>query len=336
MRNFLEGATQLRLLDQIAQARQPLIVQQTCGKRWRLTSPCDFAAQLAQCPLRYVLSDELLRLCVDLAYADGDQIAGCLDLIHIPAAQLWVEWNEAVLREQIARLLNDRVPCGEGSRAGALVSAKDEGRAATIRTFWDTREEPRQLFVAAIEATLDFDRPPATSALEMAFQGDYVPVRDPQSPSIDRVLAHAGFRLDPAWRGYYASTATTPSLRAQVIHGCLSGIAFTVPLLTALFLLLALRVELSAQQISQERINRKRARRQQPRLLDHIELSSPIFHLPSSTNGPTDGPRRPVRFHHVRGHLVRRRNAVFWRRPHWRGHVRLGSVRSRTVELTLR
>lgn len=34
-------------------------------------------------------------------------------------------------------------------------------------------------------------------------------------------------------------------------------------------------------------------------------------------------------------HLVRRYHKVFWRRPHWRGHARLGCVRSRTVELRL-
>jgi hypothetical protein len=37
----------------------------------------------------------------------------------------------------------------------------------------------------------------------------------------------------------------------------------------------------------------------------------------------------------VRGHIVRRSNKFFWRSPHWRGHLRLGSVRSRTVELHL-
>ena len=31
--------------------------------------------------------------------------------------------------------------------------------------------------------------------------------------------------------------------------------------------------------------------------------------------------------------LVRRYNTVFWRRPHVRGHARLGYVNSRTVEL---
>jgi hypothetical protein len=36
----------------------------------------------------------------------------------------------------------------------------------------------------------------------------------------------------------------------------------------------------------------------------------------------------------VRGHIVRRGAAVFWRCPHLRGSARLGQVRSRTVMLT--
>jgi hypothetical protein len=37
----------------------------------------------------------------------------------------------------------------------------------------------------------------------------------------------------------------------------------------------------------------------------------------------------------VRGHLVRREDVVYWRAPHWRGHVRLGRVRTRNVALKL-
>lgn len=37
--------------------------------------------------------------------------------------------------------------------------------------------------------------------------------------------------------------------------------------------------------------------------------------------------RTAPRLHHVRGHIVRRQDVVFWRRPRWRGHVGLGSVR---------
>jgi hypothetical protein len=39
--------------------------------------------------------------------------------------------------------------------------------------------------------------------------------------------------------------------------------------------------------------------------------------------------------HHVRGHIVRRGNKVFWRSPHLRGDARLGVVRSRTVQLVM-
>lgn len=34
----------------------------------------------------------------------------------------------------------------------------------------------------------------------------------------------------------------------------------------------------------------------------------------------TGGSRRSSRLHYVRGHLVRRGDAIFWRRPHLRGH----------------
>jgi hypothetical protein len=46
------------------------------------------------------------------------------------------------------------------------------------------------------------------------------------------------------------------------------------------------------------------------------------------------GSRRPPRLHHVRGHLVRREDRVFWRMAHLRGHALEGLVRSRTVCLS--
>jgi hypothetical protein len=44
--------------------------------------------------------------------------------------------------------------------------------------------------------------------------------------------------------------------------------------------------------------------------------------------------RRGPRLHHVRGHIARRGDKVFWRLPHLRGSARLGVVRSRTVQLS--
>ena len=54
-------------------------------------------------PLRYVLSDELVRCATQLAYAEGDRLAGCLDLIQVPARALWVEWSEPARLELCRR-----------------------------------------------------------------------------------------------------------------------------------------------------------------------------------------------------------------------------------------
>jgi hypothetical protein len=107
-------------------------------------------------------------------------------------------------------------------------------------------------------------------------------------------------------------------------------------MLLALFLLMAIRAELVQTPVSPLRLNAKRSRLGKRPLLEHIEVSCPVF--ASAAVSHSDGAgvaRRGPRFHHVRGHIVRRRNTVYWRGPHWRGHVRLGSVRSRTVELRL-
>ena len=44
--------------------------------------------------------------------------------------------------------------------------------------------------------------------------------------------------------------------------------------------------------------------------------------------------RRGPGLHHVRSHIARRGDKVFWRVPHLRGNARLGVVRSRTVQLS--
>jgi hypothetical protein len=124
--------------------------------------------------------------------------------------------------------------------------------------------------------------------------------------------------------------------RAHVIRRSLAAVVLDIPMLLALFLLMAIRAELVREPVRPARLNAKRARLGKPPLLEHIEVSAPVFAPPPQRAADTVGtPRRGPRLHHVRGHIVRRRNAVYWRGPHWRGHVRLGSVRTRTVELQL-
>ena len=328
----------MRLLDHIAQSTAPFLVQQDSGELWRLTAASDFARRVEQCPLRYVLSDDLVRTCTALAYSEGDELTGCLDLLHLPAEQLWIEWDETARRASLARLLPECPPGGDPGvvRAGTLIQASPGQRSGSLRTFWLTRSEPLEPLLAAVETLLDLEGAAVSAAPEALLAGQAVAVRDPQNEQLDRLLQCASFRLDPAWQRYYRSVAADPALRAEVIRCSLASVAFDVPMLLALFLLMAIHADLVHRPVCPGRLNAKRARLGKRALLEHIEVSAPVF--AAGVHRPAEGPttaRRSPRLHHVRGHIVRRRDAVYWRGPHWRGHVRLGSVRSRTVELQL-
>jgi hypothetical protein len=121
-----------------------------------------------------------------------------------------------------------------------------------------------------------------------------------------------------------------------VVRKSLAGVAHDIPLLLAFFLLLNAKGATRPVPVQREQLNRKRSAKKRPPLLDHIEVHAT---LPAQTAGFLDaeaGPiaRRPPRLHHVRGHLVRRENRVFWRTPHLRGSARQGIVHSRTVCLS--
>lgn len=328
----------MRLLDHIAQSSEPFLVRQDGGALWQLTSAADFARRLVNCPLRYVLSDELVRTCTALAYSEGDELSGCLDLLHLPAETLWVEWDEDARRTALAHVV-PQCAAAAGTdvvRAGALISARPSGRAGSLRTFWLTRGESPEAVLAPVETLLDFDGAAASGHADALLAGSAVAVRDPHNPQSDELLQCAAFRLDSAWQRYYQHVAADAAVRAAVSRRSLAAVAFDVPMLLALFLLMAVRAPLVQRPVAPLRLNAKRTRLGRTPLLEHIEVSAPLFTQAEHWHG--DGgscPRRGPRLHHVRGHLVRRHNAIYWRGPHWRGHVRLGSVRSRTVQLQL-
>jgi hypothetical protein len=332
----VEGLGFLLLLDHIAQCDDPLIVLQDSGDLWRLTGAGDFAGSLRQCPLRYVLADDLVRICTALAFSSGTELSGCLDLVHLPAERLWVEWNEVARCAELAH----RVPecalpeAGGILRAGALVSARPDGRSGSVRTFWLPQGEAPQPALAAFETWIDLDGAPGRASPQAFFLGQAVGVYDARNPELDHVLQRVAFRFDTTWQRYYASVACEPVERAQVIQRSLSSVAFDVPMLLALFLLLSIRADLVQQPVSPLRINAKRARLGRRPLLEHIVVSAPVsVQVTEARERHSGALRRGPRFHHVRGHIVRRRDTVYWRAPHWRGHIRLGAIRSRTVTL---
>jgi hypothetical protein len=328
----------MKLADRIAQCRRPFVVRRSCEDRLiHLNNTADFADALLHCPIRYVFSDDLTRLCADLAYSRGARTIACADLLHVPAKTLWIEWCSAPWQQALQTYGFPESPSDSrcAGRRGALIHATRDGRRGLLRTFW-TEASEQDVLASSMEAYFDFDTP----------EGDVPEAPDGCDRQVGRVRDEARaeedvlgrcfrFRYEESWSDYYRRACVTASQENAVWHHCLGTIAIDVPMVLAFLLLLGTRTGLPQKRPALDRVNRQRVRAGKVPLLDHVEVQSPLLPERLDTR-PTEwhGARRQPRLHHVRGHLVRRGNQIFWRVPHLRGRARFGTVQTRTVVWT--
>jgi hypothetical protein len=324
----------LRLLDLVAQSTS---AAPTLPAGWGFPGAHDFADAVRSCPLRLVLADDLIQYTIQLAYAESERLNGCLDLIHVPSPQLWLEWLEAGRQSTLSEMpACTSTPCYSVRRTGVLIAADPAGRAGTMRTFWSTQNE--QVYSAALLTDFDLDRV-IRPALDIGavFSGAAFGAVMPVEAALDELLSHVCFRLDPTWATYYRAANLTQSQQSQVLREVLGTMAFDMPMILALFLLFAAKDGLQRRAVDLDRLNHARRCSGKRPLLEHIEVRAPMavsYPCPASRAANANRRRGP-RLHHVRGHIVRRGDRVFWRLPHLRGSVRMGVVRSRTVQLSL-
>lgn len=323
----------MRLLDCIAQGRSARI---PLDDGYLLPTADRFGNDIRECPLRYVLCGELVRCATQLAYAEGDRLSTCLDLVHIPSKSVWVEWpDDDRLRalEGIPTLEVQRH--GGARRGGALITSDSGGRSGHVRSFWSTRDDIAHL--SPVVTYFDFDATPGIPRRTGigGWRGEAFLHLDDE-PAIDELLKHLRFSFDQEWATYYHERCHSDTMREAVLRASLGRVAFDTPMLMAFFLLLDAKNLLPRQAVRNERLNRARQVAGKPPLLEHVEVLAPVYgaHTSSSVSGGESMRLRP-RLHHVRGHIARRGATVFWRRPHLRGNARLGKVRSRTVVLSL-
>jgi hypothetical protein len=326
----------VKLADCIAQCHSPLVVQGRTDKGPTvLSDAADFAGAVARCPLRYVLSDELTRLCADLAYSRGAGTVACADLLHVPAQTLWVEWCNEPWKSALAHY---GIPLGSGQwvgRRGALIRSSSDGRRGLVRTFWNV-SSGGDVRASSVEAYLDFD----TAQGEEPEPLDCEPGRagrvcDSVRPADDVLGRCCRFRYERSWSEYYRRAKLTELEDRTVWRHSLGTIVMDIPMLLAFFLLLATRSGLPQRPQELERLNRQRLRSGKVPLLDHVEVRAPVLpEYRDDRRAEARATRASPRLHHVRGHLMRRGNELFWRVPHLRGSVRSGVVRTRTVVWT--
>ena len=318
----------MRLLDRVAQSTRGLGYVPAGGRvACRLASPADFAAAVRNCPLRFVLTDPLTALCTSLAWSGGDRLHGCLDLVRVPAERLWLEWNDAA-RDAALPADVERGGARRGP-AAALVQARADGRSGTLRTFWaeGADGEPQ---LAPVETWFDLDAPDGPAVPGPT--GDVYRVTD-EDPALAAIYSRLRFRLEPSWAAYYARAGLDANAYAGVLRTSLQSVVRDVPMLFALFLLTSARQAVRRAPVARAAVNRLRTARGEAALLDHVEVHADLAGRAATGSGERAPHRRGPRLHHVRGHLVRRRDRVYWRVPHLRGHAAAGMVRSRTVTL---
>jgi hypothetical protein len=330
------------LADRVAQYRAPFVVQDNQGGQiWRLNNTADHAEEVRACPTRYVLADDLTRLCADLAYSKGARSVACADLLHMPAPTLWVEWCNEPWQSALRRY---GFPLIEGARQwvgrrGALIKSSLDGRRGFVRTFWTAGENNTEVLASSLEAFFDFDAlendgPEPPDGGEGGLQATQV--RDGIRANGEDVLARCfRFRYERSWHKYYEKAHLAENARLALWQYTLGTIALDIPMLLAFTLLLSTRGGLPRALSDLERLNRARLKSGKTALLDHIQVRAPL--LPEYIEQQRLdhlSMRRGPRLHHVRGHLVRRGSQLFWRIPHLRGSARAGRVQSRTVVWT--
>ncbi len=339
----------MRLLDSVARCYTPLILPS--GKslaQARLTGPSRFAGQLAACPLRFVLGDDLTQASAALAYADGARLVGCLDLLRMPAPHLWIEWNDEVHKRVIHETRSAAAfdSAAIGRKVGILLSASADGLTAIGRTFWAdaAADELADVTLSPLETHFDL-RAEFANFAEFANSAEFADAKEAHdvlsggfidathggNAATASLLDHVRFRFEESWAGYYREAAGGADFKRRLINESIDSIAWDAPFVLAFLLLLSAKDATRLVPVSRAAINRKRLANGRAPLLDHIEVNASLDAVSSAESAGEGSGRQSPRLHHVRGHLVRRENRVFWRVPHLRGSGRRGTVRSRTV-----
>jgi hypothetical protein len=299
-----------------------------------------FAAQLAACPLRYVLGDDLTRASAELAFADGARLVGCLDLLRIPAPHMWIEWNDEAHKRVIheTQLVAEFDAAAARRKVGVLLRASANGLTAIGRTFWAdvAGDECAEVTVSPLETHFDLRGEFAEASISTrdVLSGAFIDVAHGGSSATTSLLEHVRFRFDQAWANYYRAAAAYADFKRRLINDSIRSIAWDAPFLAAFLLLLSAKDATRSVTVSRAAINRKRLALGRGPLLDHIEVNASLDAVSAAESTGDFSGRQSPRLHHVRGHLVRREQRVFWRVPHLRGSAAKGAVRSRTVCLS--
>ena len=327
----------MHLLDQVAQTNQAMVVERSGGRDiWRLPGTDVLAHDLEQCALRYVLHDDVTELCTELAFDDETIVGSSVELIRIPAPTLWIEFSGRAQNKVLSNLgrLEGDFELSPHQRIGLLVKSDASGRKGEFRVCWEN-ESGLGPDIAPFIVEYDFNDVSFSKSCHATADGTMIAADVVGHDALVPLFEHIRFRLNADWHRYYRQSTGSESLYREALHTALNPMHKDIPFLSMFCLLLTSQSAFQVSASDRSRLNRSRARRGRSPLLDHVELTMNLAaHEPEFEDSAcSSADRSSPRLHFVRGHLVRRRNAIHWRTSHMRGKPAIGSIHSRTVSL---
>ncbi len=270
--------------------------------------------RLRECHHRYVLDDAAARVVADEALGGSRVVADAVDILRMPGGSVWLEWRES------PELYRNRDESATRRQVGLLIEADETLRRGQVTSFWKAGDAPAMVSPGRIAFDLD-DAPSSGVRIATSDRGH----------PVDELFSHASLTFDQEWLAYY--TAGGFGAASSLHEAILKQVAPDWPMAASFAMLMMASDVFDRRALSLEKLNRQREKAGKHRLSDMTELS---LRWSSGESERSDGMQRAdgPRLHHVRGHLVRRRDQVFWRRPHLRGsglpkHVPLRRVSPR-------
>lgn len=308
----------MRLLDEVAQSRGPLVIDLPDGTSHDLPGAGASAQALAECPLRYVLGDEVYVQCMHVVTQWPDLLDPADPLLRLPVERLWLEWVEPAT----VIFAGD-----QPQRCGVLVTTEPGGRRGRIESFWHHPEYGAERAQVCVE--FDLDRP-----LDRRHDDPAVFAVPSEGCLVTALHDHAVLRVYDEWLGYFRLTRDGLRKLGAIVEVCAQQVRSDLPMILAFCRLLRARAT-DESPVTRAPLNRGRARRGHAPLLDHVEVAMRITDARAAPASNGHATRAAARLHLVRGHLVNRKGHLFWRSAHMRGTLAKRPIRSRTVTVSM-
>ena len=217
----------MRLLDKVAQTTRPIIVRTFAdGHTWCFPGADALADDIRQCPLRYVLHDEVTEICTQLAFESDTVLSSSIALLRIPAPRLWLEFVGIARKKvftDLGRADGDPNSCPQ-QRVGLLVTCDERGRKGSIKACWDS-EAGDELDVAPFAIEFDFDDESFSKRGYATVDGTSIGVSIGDCPALDALYNCVRFNLHPEWHRYYRNSCNYGVSLSSHFAGCLEAVA---------------------------------------------------------------------------------------------------------------